>query len=71
VIGHGEIEGEFKEMDGLDLVRDPLFPIRVTVQFYKATSNGVMTQKVMDEIAGQLKSVYDSADCVGSLVVEG
>jgi len=71
VIGHGELEGDFKEMDGLDLVRDPKYPIRVTVQFYKATSNGVMTQQIMDEIAAQLKTVYDAADCVGSLVVDG
>ncbi|MGB3571504.1 MAG: hypothetical protein WBA01_05635, partial [Phormidesmis sp.] len=40
VIGHGEVEGPFTEIDNLEIVRDPDFPIRVTVQFYKATDNG-------------------------------
>ncbi|MEN8209428.1 MAG: hypothetical protein ABFR50_09260, partial [Candidatus Fermentibacteria bacterium] len=31
VIGHGELEGPFTEIDGLEIVRDPAFPIRVTV----------------------------------------
>jgi hypothetical protein len=43
VIGHGEAEGPFTEIDGLKIERDERFPIRVTVQFYKATSNGVVS----------------------------
>ena len=42
VIGHGEVEGPFTEIDGLEIKRDDKYPIRVTVQFYKATSNGVV-----------------------------
>jgi hypothetical protein len=38
VIGHGELEGPFTEMDNLSIERDERFPVRVTVQFYKATS---------------------------------
>ena len=42
VIGHGELEGKYTEIDGLPIERDPRFPVRVTVQFYKATDNGVV-----------------------------
>jgi hypothetical protein len=71
VIGHGTEEGPFTEMDNLLIERDPRFPIRVTVQFYKATSNGVVTESDMAAIAGQLKSVYSRGDRVGSLVTDG
>lgn len=68
VIGHGELEGPFREIDGLPIVRDERFPIRVTVQFYKATSNGVATPGDIAEIAAQITRVYDDASYVGSLV---
>lgn len=71
VIGHGPVEGPFTEVDGLDIERDPKFPIRVTVQFYKATSNGVVTEEDIAEIAAQIEKVYENADYVGSLVVDG
>jgi hypothetical protein len=71
VIGHGPVEGPFTEIDGLEIERDERFPIRVTVQFYKATSNGVVSAADMAEIAAQLKRVYEDADYVGSLVVDG
>jgi hypothetical protein len=71
VIGHGQVEGPFTEIDGLEIERDPDFPIRVTVQFYKATSDGVISQADVEEIADQIRRVYDEADYVGSLVVDG
>ncbi len=71
VIGHGQVEGPFTEIDGLAIERDDRFPIRVTVQFYKATSNGEVSAGDMEEIAGQIKRVYSDADYVGSLVVDG
>src|SRR5262249_29624229 len=43
VIGHGKVEGPFTEVDGLDIERDDRYPVRVTVQFYKATNNGVVS----------------------------
>lgn len=70
VIGHGEIEGPFTEIDGLEIERDDRYPIRVTVQFYKATSNGVVDPRDMCEIAEQIGRVYREADYVGSLVLE-
>ena len=71
VIGHGAVEGPFTEIDGLDIERDPRFPIRVTVQFYKATSNGIVSAEDMGQIADQIERVYAEADYVGSLVVDG
>ncbi|MEA5464280.1 hypothetical protein [Leptothoe sp. PORK10 BA2] len=71
VIGHGEVEGPFTEIADLAIERDPDFPIRVTVQFYKATSNGVVSADDMREIHEQIQQVYDDADYVGSLVLDG
>jgi hypothetical protein len=71
VIGHGEVEGPFTEIDHLAIERDPRYPIRVTVQFYKGTSNGVVSAGDMRAIHQQIAKVYDDADYVGSLVVDG
>ncbi len=71
VIGHGAVEGPFTEIDGLEIERDDRYPIRVTVQFYKATSNGVVSEQDLADIAGQINKVYQQADYVGSLVVDG
>lgn len=70
VIGHGEVEGPFTEIDHLPIKRDPRFPIRVTVQFYKATTSGVVTATEMTAIAAQIEAVYADAKAVGSLVTE-
>jgi hypothetical protein len=69
VLGHGRDRGPFDEAHGLLLERDPNFPIRVTVQFYKATSNGVVDYKDLDRIARSIGSVYEHANAVGSLVI--
>jgi hypothetical protein len=71
VIGHGKVEGAFTEMDNLPIERDPRFPVRVTVQFYQATSNGVLNPSDVPRLAEQIKKVYDRADYVGSLVTDG
>ncbi|MGY4591530.1 hypothetical protein ACVWXF_002198 [Thermostichus sp. MS-CIW-40] len=70
VIGHGEVEGPFTEINNLDIERDPRFPIRVTVQFYKATDNGVVSAEDMAQIHHQIARVYREADYVGSLVLQ-
>lgn len=69
VLGHGPNLGPFNEGHGLRLVRDPKFPVRITVQFYKATSNGVVSDIDLDSIARSIGSVYEHADFVGSLVL--
>lgn len=71
VIGHGKIEGPYTEIDNLAIERDPRFPIRVTVQFYKATSNGAVNEKDLASIAAQINQVYADGDYVGSLVTGG
>jgi len=71
VIGHGEVEGPFTEIDDLEIERDPRFPVRVTVQFYKATSNGLVGAEDVREIREQIDRVYAEADFVGSLVTDG
>lgn len=71
VIGHGEVEGPFTEVDDLAIERDPRYPLRVTVQFYKGTSNGAVSPADMKAIHQQIAKVYDDADYVGSLVVGG
>jgi hypothetical protein len=71
VIGHGRVEGPFTEIDDLEIERDPRFPVRVTVQFYKATSNGVVAEADLVDIRKQIARVYADADYVGSLVTQG
>jgi hypothetical protein len=69
VLGHGPNLGPFNEGHGLRFVRDPKFPIRITVQFYKATSNGVVSEADLDGVARSIGGVYEHADYVGSLVM--
>ncbi len=58
-------------MDDLPVERDPRFPIRVTVQFYKATSNGVVSESDIRQIKSDIDRVYRTSDSVGSLVTGG
>jgi hypothetical protein len=69
VLGHGDTDGPFSELNGLTIERDDRFPIRVTVQFYRATSNGVVDADDLEAVAAQIERVYEEADYVGSLVV--
>jgi hypothetical protein len=69
VLGHGPELGPYTELDGLTIERDPRFPVRVTVQFYQATSNGVLAAADIRNLRAQIKKVYAMADYVGSLVV--
>lgn len=69
VLGHGEALGPFSEMGGLELERDDRFPVRVTVQFYKATSNGVVDEADLKAAHETIEQVYADGDYVGSLVV--
>ena len=69
VIGHGEKLGPVREFAGNSLRRDDRFPIRVTVQFYRATSNGVVNESDLAEVKRDIDRVYANGDYVGSLVV--
>lgn len=70
VIGHGDTEGPFTEIDGLAIERDPRFPIRVTVQLYRATATGQASPQDIAEIAEEIAKIYADADYTGSLVVD-
>jgi hypothetical protein len=69
VLGHGPNLGPWNDGHRLRLERDPKFPVRITVQFYKATSNGVASDIDLDSIARSIGSVYEHAEFVGSLVL--
>jgi hypothetical protein len=69
VLGHGPVLGPFTELDDLKIERDARFPVRVTVQFYQATSSGMPTSADIKLLAKQIKQVYSNAEYVGSLVV--
>jgi len=69
VLGHGDAMGPHGECGGLALERDARFPVRVTVQFYKATSNGVVSDSDLDDLERCIQRVYKDGDYVGSLVV--
>lgn len=71
VIGHGLVQGPFRETVGTELERDERFPVRVTVQFYQASSNGVVEPKDLKRLKAQIDRVYKDGDYVGSLVVSG
>lgn len=71
VIGHGPSEGPFTEIDGLQIERDDRFPVRVTVQFYKATTTGRLTDADVREIREQIDAVYGDPGMISSLVTDG
>jgi hypothetical protein len=71
VLGHGELEGPFTELANLTVERDARFPVRVTVQFYQATSSGRVGDADLAKLAATIDRVYQKGDFVGSLVVPG
>eukprot|EP01083_Nonionella_stella_P228671 810189_1 len=73
----GEKQLKFDELRGLIesdlnymLQRDERFPVRCTLQYYKATDNGVVNNSIMNDIVKQLESSQKLADYMGSLVTE-
>jgi hypothetical protein len=77
IVSIGESVGDYKELDGVGpkLKRDPRFPVRVTVQFYKTTSNGGISAEDLAIIASQFDEVrtktQGSPKPATSLVTEG
>ena len=76
-INCGDKQLKFDELRGLlnddknyILKRDERYPIRVTLQYYKATDNGVVNKEIMDDIVKQLSMAEKQADFIGSLVTE-
>jgi len=71
VVKVGESQGKFTEIGGLEIERDPNFPVRVTLQFYKTTDNGVINVEDIKQVALSLEQSRKNADSIGSLVVGG
>ncbi|HEY6004322.1 MAG TPA: hypothetical protein VIV57_15710 [Anaeromyxobacter sp.] len=71
VLGHGDLEGPYTELAGLQVERDARFPVRVTVQFYQATATAEIGEPEMARLASLVAKVYEKGDFVGSLVVPG
>ncbi|KAH9118924.1 hypothetical protein LEN26_011880 [Aphanomyces euteiches] len=70
MVSLGASHGAFAKLSKYaDVERDPTFPIRVTLQFYQATSNGVITEANMNDLADQMEKVKTNATWCGSLVV--
>jgi hypothetical protein len=69
VIKVGKVQGPFKEIEGIAIERDPNYPVRVTLQFYKCTSAAVLDDEVLKTISQQLETARTNADAVGSLVL--
>merc|ERR1712130_283326 len=73
----GDKQLQFDELRGLldtvkdyKLKRDERYPVRVTLQYYKATDNGAVDKEIMDDIFEQLEASQKQADFMGSLVNE-
>ena len=69
ILSVGQEEGPFKEMGNLPLERDPRFPVRVTLQFYKTCSTGNIDEEVVKRVAEQLNEAKGNAKAIGSLVL--
>lgn len=71
IVKVGDSQGKFSEIGGLEIERDPNFPVRVTLQFYKTTDNGIINVEDIKQIATSLEQSRKNADSIGSLVVGG
>jgi len=71
IVKIGESEGTFDEIQNIDIERDPQYPVRVTLQYYKATSNGAIDNDVMNMVYQQLVESRKYGENIGSLVVGG
>eukprot|EP01083_Nonionella_stella_P081541 224657_1 len=67
---YDELRGMLEADKDYVLERDEKYPVRVTLQYFKATDNGAMNQEIMDEIVKQLAVSQKQADFMGSLVTE-
>jgi hypothetical protein len=70
IIKVGESEGKHEEIHNVEIERDTRFPVRVTMQYYKATSNGAVNDSVMSQIKDELQAARKWAVAISSLVTE-
>ena len=71
IVSVGPPEGPYDELCGQGIQRDFTYPIRVTVQFYRATTSGTLPDALAKEISDQfaVARAQFKAVAVGSLVV--
>ncbi len=69
VLSVSEGTGEFIGIKG-PITRDPTFPIRCTVQFYKVTDEEDVPEKEFEDMAANITKLYTTAIAMGSLVMQ-
>jgi len=65
-----ELRGLMDEDSDYALERNQEYPVRVTLQYYKATDNGAVDKEIMDDVVKQLEASQKQSDFMGSLVTE-
>ncbi|KAF0691623.1 Aste57867_17193 [Aphanomyces stellatus] len=69
MVGLGSAVGPFPKLSQhAKIERDTAYPIRVTLQFYQATTNGVVSEAIIQHLAAQMAAVKTHATWTGSLV---
>ena len=71
VISFATANGQYREIGGLEITRDERFPVRVTIQFYQATTSSRLDHRSIKRLAQNIRSVYNNANAIGSLVTGG
>ncbi|KDO21625.1 hypothetical protein SPRG_12864 [Saprolegnia parasitica CBS 223.65] len=72
MVGLSDAKGPFPKLSAFSHVRrNAKYPIRVTVQFYQATSNGVVSAEIIQDLASKMDHVKTNATWWGSLVTPG
>lgn len=70
VLSVGESYCDFTGIKNAKLERDPQFPIRCTIQFYKVTDEADVPEAEFKDMAENINRIYKSAEKTGSLVTE-
>jgi len=59
VISVGESHSAFNGIKSSDIERDPAYPIRCTIQFYKVTDEKNVTKEVFEEMERNISRIYN------------
>jgi len=67
----GASHSTFIGINNKSIERDPEFPIRCTVQFYKVTDTDVIPESAFQEMSEKINHIYKYGVAQGSLVTSG
>jgi len=67
----GDSHSDFQGVDNKTFERDPQFPIRCTVQFYKVTDTDIVPESAFKDMSEKIDNVYKYGVARGSLVTSG